>query len=43
LIVVESHGYGLLKRMLIGSVSTHVLHRSPCPVLVVREQDSAEL
>ena len=43
LIVVGSHGHGLLKRMLIGSVSTHVLHRAPCPVLVVREQDSAEL
>lgn len=39
LIVVGSHGHGLIKRMLIGSVSNHVLRHAPCPVLVVREQE----
>ena len=32
-------GHGLIKRMLIGSVSNHVLRHAPCPVLVVREQE----
>lgn len=36
IIVVGSHGHGWLQRVLIGSVSTHVLHHAPCPVLVVR-------
>lgn len=37
LVVVGSHGSGLLKRALLGSVSHHVIHHAPCPVLVVRE------
>lgn len=36
LIVVGSHGYGFLSRMLLGSVSDFVIHHAPCSVLVVR-------
>jgi nucleotide-binding universal stress UspA family protein len=39
LVVVGAHGWGRLGRLLHGSVSTHVLHRSPCPVLVVVGED----
>jgi nucleotide-binding universal stress UspA family protein len=34
-IVVGSHGSGFLKRVLMGSVSHHVIQHAPCPVLVV--------
>ncbi|HWC12139.1 MAG TPA: universal stress protein [Acidimicrobiales bacterium] len=37
IVVVGSHGSGLLKRALLGSVSRYVLHNAPCPVLVVRD------
>ncbi len=36
LVVVGSHGYGTLGKMLIGSTADRVLRRAPCPVLVVR-------
>ncbi|MBK7705480.1 MAG: universal stress protein [Acidobacteria bacterium] len=36
LIVVGSHGYGFLSRVLLGSVSDFVIHHAPCSVLVVR-------
>ena len=39
LIVLGAHGWGALKRVLFGSVSTHVMHSAPCPVLVVRMTD----
>lgn len=35
-VVVGSHGRGVLKRMLIGSVSEHVVRHCNAPVLVVR-------
>jgi nucleotide-binding universal stress UspA family protein len=38
-VVVGSRGRGVIKRALLGSVSTHVVHNAPCPVLVVRATD----
>ena len=35
LIVIGAHGWGRIGRLLHGSVSTDVLTRAPCPVLVV--------
>jgi nucleotide-binding universal stress UspA family protein len=35
LVVVGSRGYGALGRVLVGSVGTGLLHRSPCPVIAV--------
>ena len=37
--VIGTHGHGWIKRVLMGSVSTHVLHHAPCPVLVIRTDD----
>lgn len=42
LIVVGSHGYGFVKRMLIGSVSDAVVKYAPCSVLVVRKPSDEE-
>ncbi|HUF03452.1 MAG TPA: universal stress protein [Aridibacter sp.] len=42
LIVVGSHGYGFVKRMLIGSVSDAVVRYAPCSVLVVRKPSEEE-
>lgn len=36
-IVLGSHGHGVLKRLVLGSVSQHVTHHAPCPVLLVRQ------
>jgi nucleotide-binding universal stress UspA family protein len=35
LLVAGSRGYGPVLRVLLGSVSTQLAHRAPCPVLVV--------
>lgn len=35
LLVAGSRGYGPLMRVLLGSVSTQLMHQAPCPVLVV--------
>jgi nucleotide-binding universal stress UspA family protein len=36
LVVIGAHGWGSVKRLVFGSVSSSVLHHAPCPVLVVR-------
>ncbi len=41
LIVIGSHGWGTVQRLLFGSVSAAVLHHAPCPVLVVRGEAPA--
>jgi nucleotide-binding universal stress UspA family protein len=41
LIVVGSHGKGAWKQALLGSVSRHVVHRAPCPVMIVRPLEEA--
>lgn len=37
LIVVGSHGYNTWERLLLGSVSSAVVHHAPCSVLVARK------
>jgi nucleotide-binding universal stress UspA family protein len=37
-IVVGSHGRGAIERILLGSVSEHIVRHAPCPVLVVRPE-----
>ena len=39
LVTIGSHGAGVVRRMLLGSVSHHVLHHAPCPVMVLRDRD----
>jgi nucleotide-binding universal stress UspA family protein len=42
LVVVGSHGWGPVRRLVLGSVSKGLLHHAPCPVLVARfDHDSA--
>jgi universal stress protein family protein len=36
IIVLRSRGLNPLKRLVLGSVSTKVLHQAPCDVLVVK-------
>jgi nucleotide-binding universal stress UspA family protein len=38
LIVMATHGYGLLGQAVLGSTTERVLRHAPCPVLVVRER-----
>jgi nucleotide-binding universal stress UspA family protein len=39
LIVIPSHGYGMLKHLLLGSVAERVVRLANCPVLVLRSGD----
>lgn len=40
LIVMATHGRGLMYQMLVGSVSEGVLHRAKCPILFVPARES---
>ncbi len=42
LLVIGAGGKGVLRRLFTGSVSDHVVHKAPCPVLVVRHHDASE-
>ena len=42
LIVIASHGRSGVERLLLGSVSEHVLRAAPCPVLLVRGEEEEE-
>lgn len=40
LIVIPSHGYDGVKRLLLGSVAESIIREVDCPVLVLRRQDA---
>ena len=39
LVVMASHGHSGVERLLLGSVSEHVLRAAPCPVLLMRGEE----
>jgi universal stress protein A len=39
LLIISTHGYTGLKRIVLGSVAENVVRHAPCPVLVVREKE----
>ncbi|RMG34252.1 MAG: universal stress protein [Planctomycetota bacterium] len=41
LIIVSSHGYHGIRRLLMGSTAERILRHAPCPVLVLRRNDEA--
>lgn len=43
LLVVGSRGYGPIKRLMLGSTSAKLVHRAPCPLLVVPRAAEHEL
>ncbi len=42
LVVVASHGHGLMRRLLLGSTAQYVANNAPCDVLILRPQSGAE-
>ena len=36
LIVMGTHGYGILARALLGSVAERVINKAPCPVMTIK-------
>ncbi|XP_075660096.1 universal stress protein PHOS32-like [Castanea sativa] len=42
-LVMGSHGYGLIKRALLGSVSNHCAQNVKCPVLIVKKPKSTAI
>ena len=41
LVVIGSRGRGNIKSALLGSVSSHVVHHAPCPVVVVKTPEKS--
>ncbi len=41
MVVVGSRGHGALQRVLLGSISTGLVHHAHCPVAVIRDEGSA--
>ncbi|ORZ21449.1 hypothetical protein BCR42DRAFT_448289 [Absidia repens] len=41
-IIVGSRNYGLIKRALLGSVSDHIAHHSPCTVIIAKPTNPGE-
>lgn len=41
LIVMGSHGYGPIKRMILGSVSQYVVDHAPCSVEIVHRKEQS--
>eukprot|EP00246_Nothoceros_aenigmaticus_P018330 TRINITY_DN9547_c0_g1_i1.p1 TRINITY_DN9547_c0_g1~~TRINITY_DN9547_c0_g1_i1.p1 ORF type:complete len:344 (+),score=59.65 TRINITY_DN9547_c0_g1_i1:163-1194(+) len=41
-VIVGSHGYGVIKRTVLGSISDYVLHNVECPVIIVRQSDDLQ-
>ena len=39
IIVMGTHGRGLVTRLLMGSVAAHVINHAPCPVLTVKHPE----
>jgi nucleotide-binding universal stress UspA family protein len=42
MIVIGSHGYGFLERVLLGSVSSFVVHHAHCSILIARPDEGAK-